>query len=100
MKKEIEGVFGKDDEFDAQIAELAELRELVVGEGDDDLLALIDQYTGEEVGIELKLYTEAVIAWLVAGKPGNKPDRWDYLARAIGRACHRANLRLKSRPRG
>lgn len=100
MKKEIEGVFGKDDELDAQIAELAELRELVAGERDDDLLALIDLYTGEELGLESKLYTEAVNAWLAAGRTGNKPDWRDYLMRAFGRACHRANLKLKARPRG
>lgn len=104
MKKAIEGVFGKDDELDSQIAELAELRELVVGEGDDDLLALIDQYIGEELGLESKLYTEALNAWLTAkleGKVvGDKPDVHDFLMAAIGRACHRANLKLKARPRG
>lgn len=105
MKKEICRVLGnKDDELDAQIAEHVDLRELIAGEEDDDLLALIDQYTGEEVGTELRLYAEALNAWL-AGKldgkaVGDKPDLHDFLMAAIGRACRRANLKLKYRPRG
>ncbi|OZA27778.1 MAG: hypothetical protein B7X93_08475 [Hydrogenophilales bacterium 17-61-9] len=93
-------MMGKDDELEARLAELAELRELAKQAGDEDLLALIDQYMGEEVGMEATRFTEDLNSWLAGDMTSPRPDWRGYLMAAIGRACHRANLKLRTRPRG
>lgn len=84
------------DKNDEQLAELAELMELAEQADDEAYKALIFQYTGEEVGAEVRRYTEELQAWLLAGMAGPRPDGPHYLA-AIRRACQRAELKPRMR---
>lgn len=87
------------DKNDEQLAELAELMELAEQANDEAYKALIFQYTGEEVGAEVRRYTEELQAWLLAGMAGPHPDQPNFLA-AIRRACRRAELKPMARMRG